>query len=489
MRRGLLLNPVACAKPDPFARGTDLITMNRIEATLPTFLRRLHTDEFRVAARNERQRRVCWAARAGVRVASAETRLPEPLVADTRRATAIGLRALNAEWGAQFYEVPEDAARSDDAAAVVFGGHGPVVDVQTHFLAPHAVVPSSLEFLFGMYRAVMPDWWSEMDDVIAWSLAEYVRNVFLESETAVAVLTSGPGITDERHLFNHEMSATRTLFDAVAGHGRILNHAVVHADRADEIRLMDEWRDAFQPAGWKVYTLGGRSEQGYTRPWMLDDETHGIPFLERARELDVRLVCAHKGISRLVDNGSPRDVGPAARLFPDIDFVVYHSGYELPIDGAPPEGPYRPDDPMGVDRLLASLDAVNLPGGANVYAELGSTWFCLVSRPVEAAHVLGKLIKRLGADNVLWGTDSIWFGSPQPIIDAFRTFQIPDAMCEEFGYEPLTDEIRSKVLAANAARVYGLDLDDVEALKAAHDRAWARELVDRYQQGRIAAFR
>ena len=189
--------------------------------------------------------------------------------------------------------------------------------------------------------------------------------------------------------------------------------------------------------------------------------------------LSVKLVCAHKGISQLVDNGSPRDIGPSAKAFPEIDFVIYHSGYELPIDGAPPEGPYRADDsPEGVDRLLASLDAADIPPGANVYAELGSTWFCLASRPVEAAHVLGKLIKRFGADNVIWGSDSIWFGSPQPLIDAFRTFQIPDDMCETYGYEPLTDDVRRKILGANAARVYRLDLQEVEALKAAHDRAW-----------------
>ena len=200
-------------------------------------------------------------------------------------------------------------------------------------------------------------------------------------------------------------------------------------------------------------------------------------------------MCAHKGISRLVDNGSPRDVGPAAKAFPDLDFVIYHSGYELPIDGAPPEGPYRADDtPVGVDRLLASLDQADVPAAANVYAELGSTWFCLVSRPIEAAHVLGKLIKRLGPDNVIWGTDSIWFGSPQPLIDAFRTFQIPDDMCAEFGYEPLTDEVRRKILGGNAARVYDLDLDEVDALKSAHDRSWALELADRYRHGQVSAF-
>jgi predicted TIM-barrel fold metal-dependent hydrolase len=262
----------------------------------------------------------------------------------------------------------------------------------------------------------------------------------------------------------------------------LLNHAVVHAQLAGEVALMPEWRDRFDPVGWKVYTLGGGG-------WMLDDDEFGMPFLQQARDLDVKLVCAHKGISRLVDNGSPEDVGPAAKAFPDIDFVIYHSGYELPMDGARPEGAYRAGDPQGVDRLLASLDEAGIGAGGNVYAELGSTWFCLVSRPVEAAHVLGKLIHRLGADNVIWGTDSIWFGSPQPIIDAFRTFQIPPAMCDAFGYEPITDDVRRKILAGNAARVYGLDLDAIDALKAQHDRTWAHELADRYQHGLINQFR
>jgi uncharacterized protein len=464
--------------------------VDRVDATLPAFLRRLHTDEFPPQSRDELQRRVCSEVGAGVRGIADEHCVPVSLAAATRRATAAGLQALNRAWGDRFYEVPADAIRSEEAAAEAFGRVGPVIDVQTHFLAPHSAAALGRAFLFDMYQSLMPDWWTEMDDLEMWTFAEYVRNVFVESETVVAVLTSGPGQLASRHLFNDELSAARLLFEGAGASGRMLTHAVVHADAADEIGRMAEWRDQLHPVGWKVYTLGGATRRGRTQGWMLDDDAHGLPFLERACELDVKLVCAHKGISRLVDNGSPRDVGPAAKAFPDVDFVIYHSGYELPIDGAPPEGPYRADDtPLGVDRLLASLDHADVPPAANVYAELGSTWFCLVSRPIEAAHVLGKLIKRLGPDNVIWGTDSIWFGSPQPLIDAFRTFQIPDDMCAEFGYEPLTDEVRRKILGGNAARVYDLDLDEVEALKAVHDRSWALELADRYRHGQVSAFR
>jgi hypothetical protein len=63
----------------------------------------------------------------------------------------------------------------------------------------------------------------------------------------------------------------------------------------------------------------------------------------------------------------------------------------------------------------------------NVYAELGSTWRFLMRDPDSAAHTIGKLVKYIGEDNVLWGTDSIWYGSPQDQIQAFRTFQISEA--------------------------------------------------------------
>jgi hypothetical protein len=95
--------------------------------------------------------------------------------------------------------------------------------------------------------------------------------------------------------------------------------------------------------------------------------------------------------------------------------------------------------------------------------------------PTQAAHVLGKLLARLGPDRVLWGTDSIWYGSPQGQIQAFRTFQISDEFQERYGYPEITDAIRRKVLGVNAARLYGVEpvpercaatSEDVEALRA-----------------------
>ena len=70
-----------------------------------------------------------------------------------------------------------------------------------------------------------------------------------------------------------------------------------------------------------------------------------------------------------------------------------------------------------------------------------------------------ELIKTYGADRVVWGTDCLWWGSPQWVIDAMKRFQISDEFCEKFGYEKITREDKQKIFANNAAQIYGIDLD------------------------------
>ena len=54
-----------------------------------------------------------------------------------------------------------------------------------------------------------------------------------------------------------------------------------------------------------------------------------------------------------------------------------------------------------------SVETNGIGRNANVYAELGSTWRFVMRDPTTAAHLLGKLLKHIGADNVLCGTNSI----------------------------------------------------------------------------------
>ena len=100
------------------------------------------------------------------------------------------------------------------------------------------------------------------------------------------------------------------------------------------------------------------------------------------------------------------------------------------------------------------------PGIKNIYMELGSTFGQLVTtNPTACAHLLGQMIEAFGADHVLWGTDSIWYGTPQWQIEAFRRFQIPDALVEKHGYAPLTRSVKEQIFGLNAARVFNVDVN------------------------------
>jgi uncharacterized protein len=94
---------------------------------------------------------------------------------------------------------------------------------------------------------------------------------------------------------------------------------------------------------------------------------------------------------------------------------------------------------------------------SNVYAELGSTWWIAMRSPTHAAHVLGKLLRYVGEDNVVWGTDCLFYGSPQDQIQALRALEISDEFQERYGYPKLTKEIKAKILGANGARLYGVE--------------------------------
>ncbi len=122
-----------------------------------------------------------------------------------------------------------------------------------------------------------------------------------------------------------------------------------------------------------------------------------------------------------------------------------------------------------------------------MYAELGTTWFCVLKRPLEAAHVLGKLLLAVGENKVLWGTDGIWYGPAQPTIDAFRTFEIPSELCERHGYPELTPAIKAKILGGNAARVYGIDTDVLRARVAHDELAWVGDAIAVYARRGVPA--
>lgn len=59
------------------------------------------------------------------------------------------------------------------------------------------------------------------------------------------------------------------------------------------------------------------------------------------------------------------------------------------------------------------------------------------------------------------GTDSIWYGSPQDQIQAFRGFQISGEFREKYGYPELTQTLKSKVFGLNATVPYKISMEEV----------------------------
>jgi hypothetical protein len=455
--------------------------MTKKDTPVSSILEPRHTDEYTAPRRTEVQQRAAdRAAEKGIETAE-RVGVRARTYAASRRGTATSLLAVNEATGQQYFDVPDEAAAEEEAAVATFASGTPVIDVQTHWIVQRPTLMDFQSTVLHTFRAVKPDWWTGIDDITAYDIAEYLRCVFVESETALAVISCAPGNANgEMFIRNDEMAGMRELFDRTAGTGRLLNHTVVRPD-IGETEHMATWADTYHPAGWKVYTMGMMDERHVSYApgggWRLDDEEVGLPFLEEARRVGVPLVCSHKGLSGLVDAGSPSDVGPAAKAFPDIDFLIYHSGYEPGMA----EGPYtEATSHLGVNRLLHSLREAGIGRGGNVYAELGTTWFCLLARPEEAAHTLGKLLLHLGEDNIVWGTDSIWYGPTQPVLDAFWTFQIPDALCEQFGYPKLTTAMKRKIISANAAKVYGIDVERLALAAATDDLSWTRDVLAHY---------
>jgi predicted TIM-barrel fold metal-dependent hydrolase len=286
-----------------------------------------------------------------------------------------------------------------------------------------------------------------------------VRTIFVASDTGVACISGIPGARGGGAANVEANTQLKDLIEGIAG-PRFLLHANIDPTRgASELDYMADVAARFPVAAWKVYPHVG--------PWRLDEGV-GLGFLERARALGVKLVAAHRGIGPGVNytaTSSPVDVGNAARMFPDLRFLTYHSGWDALANENHPFNPDEPN-PVGIDRLIKAVRDNGIGKDGNVYAELGSTWRNLMTQPAGAAHALGKLLVHLGEDRILWGTDSVFTGSAQEQIVAFRAFQIPQAMRDQFGYPEITPAVRAKIFGLNAAAVYGID---VEAMRCAID--------------------
>jgi len=296
----------------------------------------------------------------------------------------------------------------------------------------------------------------------------FIKDVFLDSDTDLMVLSFVPSTRDAEPVTIQAADEVRRIVDKLQGTHRLLLHGRVNPNQPGDLEGMDELAQKWGVSAWKTYTQYGPGGKGY----FLSDDV-GTRFIERARKLGVKVICVHKGLpfgSRSYEHSQCSDIGVVAKRFPDVKFLIYHSGFVSSVK----EGPYDASPGRdGIDTLISSLQKNGVSPGSNVYAELGSTWRFLMRDPEQAAHALGKLIKHCGEDNVLWGTDSIWYGSPQDQIAAFRTFQISPAFRDRFGYAEITPAVRAKVFGQNGAKVYGISASELKRYTASD--AVARE--------------
>lgn len=368
-----------------------------------------------------------------------------------------------------FYELPTLAALDADAAAASLAKREFIFDIQGHHVnalerwkAPSLRTANGLRFMpHGKCSYLDPS--SEYGHVKCFTNQAFIKEMFLDSDTDMAVLTFAPTSYADMPLTQDEAESTQEMVAAMEGSHRLLVHGRVVPNLPGDVERMEELASKWKVAAWKTYTQA--SPDGKSG-WWLDDEEHGARLIAMARKTGVRTICIHKGLPLptpfMTDNnrlyGGCGDVGKAAKQNPDITFIVYHSGYDLKFrDQAFVAGKHQ----LGIDSLVQSLIDHDVKPNTNVYAELGTTWRYLMKDPNEAAHALGKLFRYVGEDNVVWGTDSIWYGSPQDQIQAFRTFQISREYQEKFGYPEITPELRAKVFGLNALKPYGLNVTDI----------------------------
>ena len=101
---------------------------------------------------------------------------------------------------------------------------------------------------------------------------------------------------------------------------------------------------------------------------LVKDHIDKRPFVIGNHAVGIRNIAIHKGLSfgpRSYEHSTCVDIGRVAKRYPDVNFLVYHSGFVA----NQPEGPYDPARKEGVDALVTSLLDNGIKPGANVYAE------------------------------------------------------------------------------------------------------------------------
>jgi predicted TIM-barrel fold metal-dependent hydrolase len=379
-----------------------------------------------------------------------------------------------------------------------------IFDAHTHFLrddpAPEVSDPNRVGGLMWQRTITARLGWNRdlvgrtptIDDL---KFDNYFKEMFLDSDTKVALLTNAPSDAPRDWLLPQEaVFSARDKINQEAGSRRVLAHYALTPGQPGWLEGIDKAIEVHRPAGWKGYTIGDVIlAHGGKTAWRLDDETLMYPFYEKIAKAGLKNVCIHKGLfpkfaeerlPHLAAFASVADVGKAAKDWPQLNFAIYHSGFRH-VGGPPTDGL---EEWEKTGRLSWVSDLAEIPekfGVTNIYGDLGAIFaWTVIAQPKVAAAMMGTLIKGLGADHIIWGTDSIWTGSPQWQIEAMRRLEIPEEMQKQHGFAPLgaaDGPVKNAIFAENGFRLFGYK-KDVElakpdrfaAMKAQYERGGAQ---------------
>jgi predicted TIM-barrel fold metal-dependent hydrolase len=306
----------------------------------------------------------------------------------------------------------------------------------------------------------------------------------------------------------------RDFINRLAGSRRALAHAQLYpgpGNAADPLfGDYTQWQiENMLPDSWKGYNVADAASSGPGAPfaqWRLDDEVMAYPMYQVIARNKHMLkthpgffnMCIHKGLSPSPDFkvgtnntpefGNPDDMVKVATDWPHFNWIIYHSGIRPafwvlqslqdienmagamdPITLTDSDGHTVPN--IRWSTQLAQIAAGKYVAGAeptstspsstrrlrNIYAELGTTMASMiVTFPTVWAHLIGQLLHYIGEDNIVFGSDSLWYGGPQWQIEALWRFQMPESIAERWGYPELTHAGKRKILGLNSARLYGL---------------------------------
>ena len=381
--------------------------------------------------------RITWPMNgpANSRANSAQSRRSFLTTACGAASTLLAFNAAHARAGRNggFFEIANDAKLDEQLAASQLGKREFIFDVQGHFVNPTGawtkrLPPGAKPLQFPNTQCELAKQPGERSYLNCIGPDEFIKDVFLDSDTDLMVLSFVPSTREDEPLTIEEATATRDIVEKMEGSKRLLLHGRVNPNQKGDVEDMDRLAKIRRRRLQDVHAVGA--------------QRHGILDDGRCRRR-VRREGAEARRAQHLHSQGPRLRPEELRA---LDLPRHRADREAVSGHEFPHLSLRIRLEQTRRRLRRATHrrhrrAGHFPHGSgikpnsNVYAELGSTWRFLSMRdPDSAAHAMGKLFKYVGEDNVLWGTDSIWYGSPQDQIQAFRTFQISEALRDRYAY-------------------------------------------------------